>query len=48
LKVQEKKASGQFCDDLQENLGQAAVGWTSEENDGRFLYTGLKLGVSCF
>ncbi|CAB3987407.1 regulator of telomere elongation helicase 1-like isoform X1 [Paramuricea clavata] len=33
LKVQERKASGQFCDDLQENLGQAAVGWTSEEND---------------
>jgi hypothetical protein len=35
LKVQENKASGQFCDVLQKNLGQAAVGWTSEEDRGR-------------
>ena len=36
LKVHENKASGDFCDDLQENLGQAAVGWSSGENNCRF------------
>jgi regulator of telomere elongation helicase 1 len=36
MKVQENKASGQYCDILQENLGQAAVGWTSDEDNGMF------------
>ncbi|XP_028407284.1 regulator of telomere elongation helicase 1-like [Dendronephthya gigantea] len=33
MKVQENKASGQFCDDLERNLGHAADGWMSEESE---------------
>lgn len=33
MKLQDTKTSGEFCDNLQEGLGQAAVGtWNSEEN----------------
>ena len=37
MKVRENKASGQFCNDLERNLGQAADGWMSEESDGTFI-----------
>ena len=28
---------GQFCDDLERSLGQAADGWMPEESDGKFV-----------
>lgn len=32
IKIQETKASGEFCESLQEGLGKAAGGWNLEEN----------------
>ena len=43
MKIQETKASGEFCESLQEGLGKAAGGWNLEEN-GRGL-NAIRIGT---